>query len=200
MQQTRLQESTAAAAALDELHRICPSRWRRAILRAALRAGRFLAKAREDTRFCRTQLYGFSREVMGRLGSDLAAAGCLDSPEDYVHLEAEELLGAFDGTCYTPRPSRPGTSAKRRLPTVMRSARACGQFHDRGAADRCRRSSAQCCNTGGRRFQHRPDRSSIQRRDRPWPREIGAATGCPAELTALGGFSSPAKPILDGYH
>jgi pyruvate,water dikinase len=28
----------------------------------------------------------------------LAAAGWLDSPDDYVHLEAEELLGAFDGT------------------------------------------------------------------------------------------------------
>ena len=94
----RLQESTAARGALDELQRICPSRWRRAILHVALRAGRFLAKAREDTRFCRTQLYGFSREVMGRLGSDLAAAGWLDSPDDYVHLEAEELLGAFDGT------------------------------------------------------------------------------------------------------
>jgi rifampicin phosphotransferase len=98
MQQTLLQESTAARGALDELRRICPSRSRRAILRVAVRTGRFLAKAREDTRFCRTQLYGFSREVMGRLGSDLAAAGWLDSPDDYVHLEAEELLGAFDGT------------------------------------------------------------------------------------------------------
>lgn len=102
MQQTRLRESTAAAAALDELHRICPSRWRRTILRAALRTGSFLVKAREDTRFCRTQLYGLSREVMRRLGSELAAAGCLDSPEDYVHLEVEELLGAFDGTSTHP--------------------------------------------------------------------------------------------------
>ena len=98
LQQTRLQESTAARAALEELQRICPSRWKRAILHVALRAGRFLAKAREDTRFCRTQLYGFSREVMGRLGSELAAAGWLDSPDDYVHLEVDELLGAFDGT------------------------------------------------------------------------------------------------------
>ena len=102
MQQTRLQESTAATAARDELRRICPSWWRRAVLRVALRAGTFLVKAREDTRFCRTQLYGFSREVMRRLGSDLAAAGYLDSPEDYVHLEAEELLGAFDGTSTHP--------------------------------------------------------------------------------------------------
>jgi rifampicin phosphotransferase len=98
MQQTLLQESTAARDAVDELRRICPARSRRAILHVALRAGRYLARAREDTRFCRTQLYGFSREVMGRLGSDLAAAGWLDSPDDYVHLEADELLGAFDGT------------------------------------------------------------------------------------------------------
>ncbi len=99
MQQTLRQESNAARAAVDELRRICPARSRRAILRVVLRAGRFLVKAREDTRFCRTQLYGFSREAMGRLGSDLAAAGWLDSPDDYVHLEAEEVLGAFDGTC-----------------------------------------------------------------------------------------------------
>ena len=33
MQQMRLQESTAAIAALDELHRICPSPWRRATAR-----------------------------------------------------------------------------------------------------------------------------------------------------------------------
>ncbi len=98
MRQTTLQESIAARGALDELRRICPSRWRRAILHVAVRVGRFLAKAREDNRFCRTQLYGFSREVMSRLGSELAAAGRLDSPDDYVHLEAEELLGAFDGT------------------------------------------------------------------------------------------------------
>jgi pyruvate,water dikinase len=98
MRQTLLQESTAATDALDELRRICPSRWRRAILDVALRAGRFLFRAREDTRFCRTQLYGFSREAMSRLGSDLAAAGYLDSADDYVHLEVEELLGAFDGT------------------------------------------------------------------------------------------------------
>ena len=109
MQQTRLQESTAARAALDELHRICPSRWRRAILQCRGAGRRFLAKAREDTRFCRTQLYGFSREVMGRLGSDLAAAGWLDSPDDYVHLEAEELLGAFEGTSTHRRSPRLGT-------------------------------------------------------------------------------------------
>ena len=108
-----------------------------------LRAGRFLAKAREDTRFCRTQLYGFSREAMGRLGSDLAAAGWLDSPDDYVHLEAEELLGAFDGTS-TRRSARLGTSTERRVFTVMPSPGSCAPFHDRGTADRGRRSSAQC--------------------------------------------------------
>lgn len=98
MQHTSRQEATAARGAREELRRICRSRSRRAVLRVALHAGRFLAKAREDTRFCRTQLYGFSREAMGRLGAELATAGWLESPDDYVHLEAEELLGAFDGT------------------------------------------------------------------------------------------------------
>lgn len=98
LEQTLRQESAAARDARAELRRVCPGRLRRSILEIALRAGRFLFRAREDTRFCRTQLYGFSREVMGRLGADLAAAGALDSPGDYVHLEAEELLGVFDGT------------------------------------------------------------------------------------------------------
>lgn len=99
MQQIVSQERSAEQGALEELRRICPSRPRRVILEVALRAARFLARAREDTRFCRTQLYGLSREAMSRLGADLAAAGGLDSPDDYVHLEVEELLGAFDGTC-----------------------------------------------------------------------------------------------------
>ncbi len=98
LERTLRQEVTAARAACDELRRVCPRRSRRVILESALRAGRFLFRAREDTRFCRTQLYGFSREVMRRLGADLAAAGYLDAPEDYVHLEAEELLAVFDGT------------------------------------------------------------------------------------------------------
>jgi phosphohistidine swiveling domain-containing protein len=97
-ERTARQEVAAEHRALEELRRICPSRPRRAVLLVALRAARLLAKAREDTRFCRTQLYGFSREAMRRLGADLAAAGMLESPDDYVHLEAEELLSAFDGT------------------------------------------------------------------------------------------------------
>ncbi|OBS01361.1 hypothetical protein A9W98_20595 [Mycobacterium gordonae] len=96
--QTLRQEAAAAEAARAELRRVCPRRVRRVILGSALRAGGFLFRAREDTRFCRTQLYGFCREAMRRLGADLAAAGYLDAPDDYVHLDAEELLGAFDGT------------------------------------------------------------------------------------------------------
>ncbi len=200
MQQTRLQESTAARAALDELRRICPSRWRRAILHVALRAGRFLAKAREDTRFCRTQLYGFSREVMGRLGSDLAAAGWLDSPDDYVHLEAEELLGAFDGT---------STHADlRRLARARKDAylQSCG-----------RPALAANFTTAALPIDVADLRRSAAHTGRP---EVPApswqvchpAPGSPVvarnwccdrmsrRAIALGGFWSPAKPILAGYH
>ena len=93
---------------------------------------------------------------MSRLGSDLAAAGCLDSPDDYVHLEAEELLGAFDGTSTHARSAPLGTSTERLLPTVMQSSGASGQFHDRRPTDRRRGSSVHCREKPcGRELWHR---------------------------------------------
>ena len=167
----------------------------------ALRAGRFLAKAREDTRFCRTQLYGFSREVMGRLGSDLAAAGWLDSPDDYVHLEAEELLGAFDGTsthadlrglararkdAFLQSCDRPAFAANfttAALPIDVADLR-------RSAANtplRPRVPAPSCP------VFHPAPGSSVDKRN--WC--CNRMSGPPI---ALGEFSSPARPILDGYH
>ncbi|WP_301177548.1 PEP-utilizing enzyme, partial [Actinomadura geliboluensis] len=59
---------------------------------------RSLVRTREDTRFCRTQLFGLSRTILWRLGADLAEAGTLDDPMDVLDLTASEVLGAFDGT------------------------------------------------------------------------------------------------------
>jgi pyruvate,water dikinase len=59
---------------------------------------RVFTKAREDTRFCRTELYGLSRRVLFRLGEELAEAGHLDDAGDIIDLTVQEVLGAFDGT------------------------------------------------------------------------------------------------------
>jgi phosphohistidine swiveling domain-containing protein len=91
-------EASARAQARRALAEACPNPLRRAVLAAVLASFRFSAKAREDTRFCRSQLYGVSREVLWRLADELAAAGLLDQAGDFVHLQVEEVLGAFDGT------------------------------------------------------------------------------------------------------
>ena len=91
-------EAAARSQARRALAEACPNPLRRAVLAAVLASLRFSAKAREDTRFCRSQLYGVSREVLWRLADELAAAGMLDQAGDFVHLQVEEVLGAFDGT------------------------------------------------------------------------------------------------------
>ncbi|MFE9451334.1 PEP/pyruvate-binding domain-containing protein [Streptomyces sp. NPDC006739] len=91
-------EAAARDAARRALREACPGPLRRAVLGAVLASLRFSVKAREDTRFCRSQLYGVSREVLWRLARDLVEAGLLDHASDVVHLQVEEVLGAFDGT------------------------------------------------------------------------------------------------------
>ncbi|MGX7825823.1 PEP/pyruvate-binding domain-containing protein [Actinokineospora sp. 24-640] len=80
------------------LRAACPGRTKRAVLGGLAAVLRLLVKAREDTRFCRTELYGLSRRVFLRLGAHLTDAGHLDRPEDVVDLTVEEVLGAFEGT------------------------------------------------------------------------------------------------------
>ncbi|GLW33620.1 PEP-utilizing enzyme [Actinoplanes regularis] len=71
---------------------------RRTVLAGLVASLRFFAKAREDTRFCRSQLYGISRDVLWRLADRLVTAGMLDEAADVAHLRVEGAIGAFDGT------------------------------------------------------------------------------------------------------
>jgi pyruvate,water dikinase len=95
-------ERRARADAERELRRRCPNPARRGVLRLLAAGMRTFIKAREDTRFCRTELYGLSRRVLFRLGEELAAAGHLDDAGDVIDLTVQELLGAFDGTLAGP--------------------------------------------------------------------------------------------------
>ncbi|MEV4761485.1 PEP/pyruvate-binding domain-containing protein [Micromonospora chokoriensis] len=84
--------------ARQALRAACPNPARRAVLHATLGVLRFFLTAREDTRFCRSQLYGVSRDVLWRLAAGLVEANLLDTVDDVAHLRVEEVLGAFDGT------------------------------------------------------------------------------------------------------
>lgn len=91
-------ERRTAAEVRQQLVERCPRWWRRSVLRLLAAGLRETIRFREDTRFCRSQLYGLSREVMWRLGGELAGTGLLESPLDIVDLTVHEVMGAFDGT------------------------------------------------------------------------------------------------------
>ncbi|MCX5449464.1 PEP/pyruvate-binding domain-containing protein [Streptomyces nigrescens] len=93
---------------------------RRRVLRAVVAAQRRHINIRENTRYNRSELFGFARHVYHRLGADLAARGLLESAQDVVHLTEEEILGTYDGTAVTD--DLRGLAALRRA-----------EYHARGA-------------------------------------------------------------------
>jgi pyruvate,water dikinase len=113
---SRADEARAAADARRRLRAACRNPARRAVLHTLLSLMRWFVRTREDTRFCRTQLFGLSREVLWRLGAELAAAGALDDPMDVLDLTADEVTGAFDGTL--PGSDLRGLAAVRRAERV----------------------------------------------------------------------------------
>ncbi len=94
----RAAERNARRDGVRRLRRACSSPVRRIALGLCVRVLRRFVKAREDTRLCRSQLYGLSRDILYRLGDVLAADGRLADAGDVVHLRVEEVLGAVDGT------------------------------------------------------------------------------------------------------
>lgn len=94
-------ERCAAQDGDERLRRACPDPVRRLVLTAVLATTRRLIQAREDTRFCRSQLYGLTRDIVWRLGEALTAAGWLDAAADVMHLTVPEVLDAADGRCDT---------------------------------------------------------------------------------------------------
>lgn len=96
--ESRARERAARAAAERDLRQRCPSLPRRLVVRALASVLRWCVTVREDTRYCRSQLYGLSRDVLWRLGEHLAEHGRLDRREDVFDLTVDEVLGAYDGT------------------------------------------------------------------------------------------------------
>ncbi|MGI5185659.1 PEP/pyruvate-binding domain-containing protein [Dactylosporangium sp. CA-152071] len=114
-------EERATRQAAEELAARCPGRLRRTVLRTLARYVRYTARVREDTRFCRTQLYGLSRDILWRLGADLHATGHLDDPLDIRDLTVAEVLGAYDGTL--PCAALRDLAAARRRARLLAEAR-----------------------------------------------------------------------------
>ncbi|PIK14892.1 phosphoenolpyruvate synthase [Halobacteriovorax sp. JY17] len=64
----------------------------------SLKHARKAVMNRENTRFCRTRIYGVVRSMFYAMGENFAKNGIIDRDEDIFFLDLEELKGAFEGT------------------------------------------------------------------------------------------------------
>jgi pyruvate,water dikinase len=70
----------------------------------SLKNARKAVKNRENTRFCRTRIYGVARAMFHGIGKDFTARGIINTPEDIFYLEIDELSGALEGTLTVQEP------------------------------------------------------------------------------------------------
>jgi pyruvate,water dikinase len=91
-------EEKVRACAEARLQNLLQVRWRRVILRQLLAAQRRLILHRENSRYMRSELFGFVKRSFRKLGEKLAARGVLARPEDVVQLTQHEVIGYIDGT------------------------------------------------------------------------------------------------------
>ncbi|MBC97415.1 MAG: phosphoenolpyruvate synthase [Halobacteriovoraceae bacterium] len=67
----------------------------------ALKHTRKAVMNRENTRFCRTRIYGVVRKMYYTIGDKLTIAGQIDCSKDIFYLTIEEFEGLFEGTTTT---------------------------------------------------------------------------------------------------
>lgn len=71
------------------------------IFRWSLRNARKAVKNRENTRFCRTRIYGVVRRMFFSIGRDFALRGIIERPEEIFYMTVQELDGALCGALTT---------------------------------------------------------------------------------------------------
>jgi rifampicin phosphotransferase len=75
---------------------------RRMIAKALMSWTKARVRDRENLRFERTRIFGYTRRVFLALGREFAARGLLASPRDIFFLTVEEALGAVEGAGLSP--------------------------------------------------------------------------------------------------
>jgi pyruvate,water dikinase len=68
------------------------------IYKWSLKHARKAVMNRENTRFCRTRIYGVVRSMFYAIGEDFTKSNIIDKKEDIFFLSFQELKGAFEGT------------------------------------------------------------------------------------------------------
>lgn len=71
------------------------------IYRWSLKHARKAVMNRENTRFCRTRVYGIVRSMFFAIGEDYTSKKIINQKEDIFYLTLDELKGSMDGTLTT---------------------------------------------------------------------------------------------------
>ena len=71
------------------------------IISIILKYTRWLINNRENARYYRSELFGFSKNIFRGIGHQLAKKGILNSWEDILYLTLDEIFGYIDGTGVT---------------------------------------------------------------------------------------------------
>jgi phosphohistidine swiveling domain-containing protein len=72
--------------------------YKKLIYKWSLKNTRQAVMNRENTRFCRTRIYGVLRAMIYAIAEDFTKSNIIDKKEDIFFLSLEELKGAFEGT------------------------------------------------------------------------------------------------------
>ena len=72
--------------------------WKAVVYAWSLKHARKAVRNRENTRFCRTRVYGVVRRMFYGIGRDFAARGMINRMEEIFYLTLPELAGALEGT------------------------------------------------------------------------------------------------------
>ncbi len=72
--------------------------WKAVIYAWSLKHARKAVRNRENTRFCRTRVYGVVRRMFYGIGRDFAARGMIEKMDELFYLTLPELSGALEGT------------------------------------------------------------------------------------------------------
>lgn len=91
----------AAEADLDRRLRGSPVR--KALLRVVLRTLRRLIRNRENSRYCRSELFSYSKNIFLGIAESLVREGYLHTIDDVYYSTMDELFGLIDGTGVTTR-------------------------------------------------------------------------------------------------
>lgn len=99
LNQTELDNRARGEARLAELLRGKP--FKRMYLRFCLKTLRKVLHYREEGRYSRSELFGYSKNIFRAMGRYLAARKILNHPDDVFYLHIGELFGYLDGTGVT---------------------------------------------------------------------------------------------------